>query len=65
MQPLKSPDLSEAGIPAWAVEFINGVALEHILDLVEAGTMMRIKMYVCIFFFCFIAFLLYRFWGLV
>jgi hypothetical protein len=43
---LKTPSLVEAGVPAWAETFINKVELQNILDLVEAATFMRIKMYV-------------------
>lgn len=43
-RPLTSPNLLEAGVPAWAVELIQRPNLTEILDLVEAGTVMRIKM---------------------
>ena len=44
-RPLR-PTLQDSGVPDWAVTFINGVALQDIMDLIEAATFMRVKMLV-------------------
>ena len=44
IRPLKTPILVEHGVPDWAQDFINAVPLSEVLDLVEAGTVLRIKM---------------------
>ena len=46
VQPLKSLKLTESGIPEWAEDFIAKVDPDYIIDLIEAGTVLRIKMYV-------------------
>ena len=45
-QPLKTPNLTEAGVPAWAAELIRSVPMGELLDLAEAATTLGIKMYV-------------------
>ena len=59
VQPLKSNNMVDSGIPAWAVAFIERIELKNIMDLVEAATVLRIKMSV----FEILTFFFYIFWG--
>jgi hypothetical protein len=45
-QPLPSWDLGDAGVPAWAVNFIEAVPLSGILDVVDAANVLDIRMWV-------------------
>ncbi len=44
-QPLRSSNLTESGVPEWAEAYIRGIEYSQLLDVIEAATSMRIRMY--------------------